>query len=136
MSTREPTGQEYAAIANLLAHYCLSLDYDDTDTWVSLFTEDGSFEVYGRTFDGRAGLRRMMDAAPKGLHLGGPPLVRMHDADRAQTEQNLLFIDRESGDARSAVYRDEVVRTEEGWKIRKRSCRFIVADGLSDRPGD
>ena len=136
MTTRDPTGEEYAAIANLLAHYCLSLDYDDTDTWVSLFTEDGSFEVYGRTFDGRVGLRRMMDAAPKGLHLGGPPLVRMHDADRAQTEQNLLFIDRESGDARSAVYRDEVVRTEEGWKIRKRSCRFIVADGLSDRPGD
>jgi hypothetical protein len=47
-----------------------------------------------------------------------------------------LFIDRENGDSRSAVYRDEVVRTEEGWKIRKRSCRFIVADGLSDRPGD
>ena len=136
MTTRDPTGEEYAAIANLLAHYCLSLDYDDTDTWVSLFTEDGSFEVYGRTFDGRVGLRRMMDAAPKGLHLGGPPLVRMHDADRAQTEQNLLFIDRENGDSRSAVYRDEVVRTEEGWKIRKRSCRFIVADGLSDRPGD
>jgi hypothetical protein len=60
----------------------------------------------------------------------------MHDGDRAQTEQNLLFIDRENGDSRSAVYRDEVVRTEEGWKIRKRSCRFIVADGLSDRPGD
>jgi 3-phenylpropionate/cinnamic acid dioxygenase small subunit len=136
MTTRDPTGEEYAAIANLLAHYCLSLDYDDTDTWVSLFTEDGSFEVYGRTFDGRVGLRRMMDAAPKGLHLGGPPLVRMHDGDRAQTEQNLLFIDRENGDSRSAVYRDEVVRTEEGWKIRKRTCRFIVADGLSDRPGD
>jgi hypothetical protein len=135
MTTREPTGDEYAAIANLLAQYCLSLDYDDTDAWVTLFTEDGSFEVYGRSFDGHEGLRRMTDAAPKGLHLGGPPLVRMHDARTAETEQNLLFIDRQSGESRCAVYRDGLVRTEEGWKFRKRSCRFIVADGLSERPG-
>ena len=71
-------------------------------TWVSLFTEDGSFDVYGRSFDGHEGLRKMMAAAPKGLHLGGPPLIRMHDADTAETEQNLLFIDRQSGESRSA----------------------------------
>ena len=81
-NTREPTGDEHAAITNLLAHYCLSLDHDDVDTWVSLFTEDGQFDVYGRSFDGREGLRKMMAAAPKGLHLGGPPLIRMHDADK------------------------------------------------------
>jgi 3-phenylpropionate/cinnamic acid dioxygenase small subunit len=134
--TRDPTGEEHAAITNLLARYCLSLDHDNVETWVSLFTEDGSFAVYGRTFEGHDGLRQMMAAAPKGLHLGGTPLVQMHDADSAQTEQNLLFIDRESGVSRSAVYRDDVVRTEEGWRIRKRTCWFIVADGLSDRPGD
>ena len=102
-TTREPTGDEHAAITNLLAHYCLSLDHDDVETWVSLFTEDGSFDVYGRSFDGREGLRKMMAAAPKGLHLGGPPLIRMHDADRAQTEQNLLFIDRQSGDSQRGL---------------------------------
>jgi hypothetical protein len=59
----------------------------------------------------------------------------MHDARTAETEQNLLFIDRQSGESRCAVYRDGLVRTEEGWKFRKRSCRFIVADGLSERPG-
>lgn len=135
-SSREPTGDEHAAITNLLAQYCLSLDHDDVDTWVSLFTEDGSFDVYGRSFEGHEGLRKMMAAAPKGLHLGGPPMIRMHDADTAETEQNLLFIDRQSGDSRSAVYRDDVVRTGAGWKIRKRSCLFIAPDGLSDRPAD
>ena len=85
---------------NLLAHYCLSLDHDDIETWVSLFTEDASFNVYGRSFDGHEGLRKMMVAAPKGLHLGGPPLILMHDANSAQTEQNLLFIDRQSGVSR------------------------------------
>jgi hypothetical protein len=59
----------------------------------------------------------------------------MRDARTAQTEQNLLFIDRQNGESRSAVYRDDLVRTEEGWKFRKRTCRFIVADGLSERPG-
>jgi hypothetical protein len=136
MTTRDPTGDEQAAITNLLAHYCLSLDHDDIETWISLFTHDASFNVYGRSFDGHEGLRKMTAAAPKGLHLGGPPLILMHDAHSAQTEQNLLFIDRQSGESRSAVYRDEVVRTEEGWKIRSRTCWFIVPEGLSERPSD
>jgi hypothetical protein len=35
---------------------------------------------------------------------------------------------------RRSVYNDELRRTENGWRIAKRSCRFIVSDGLSDRP--
>jgi hypothetical protein len=136
VTTRDPTGDEHAAISNVLARYCLSLDHDDLENWVSLFTQDGSFEVYGRSFDGHEGLRKMMAAAPKGLHLGGPPFIQMFDADNAYTEQNLLFIDRQSGVSRSAVYWDVVVRTEEGWKIRKRTCEFIVAEGLRDRPDE
>jgi SnoaL-like domain len=135
MTTRDPTGEEHAAITNLLARYCLSLDRDDIETCVSLFTEDGSFEVYSRSFDGHDGLRSMMTGAPKGLHLGGPPVVEIVDADTARTEQNLLFVERESGVSRSAVYRDDLVRTDRGWRIRKRHCQFIVAGGLSDRPG-
>ena len=133
---RDPTGDEHAAITNLLARYCRSLDHDDIETWVSLFTEDASFDVYGRSFEGHEGLRKMMAAAPKGLHLGGPPLIRMHGGDSAETEQNLLFIDRQSGVSRSAVYRDDVVLSEAGWKIRRRTCWFIVPDGLSARPTD
>jgi len=136
VTARDPTGDEHSAITNLMARYCLFLDRDDIETWVSLFTEDGSFEAYGRSFDGHRRLGKMISAAPKGLHLGGLPLIEMLDSDRARTEQNLLFIDRESGVSRSAVYRDEVVRTGDGWKIRKRTCQFIVSDGLSDRPED
>ena len=35
---------------------------------------------------------------------------------------------------RSAVYTDELVRTDDGWRIAQRRCRFIVVDGFSDRP--
>ena len=53
-------------IVNLLARYCLTLDHHDIEGWVSLFTPDALYVVYGRAFEGREGLRDMMDAAPRG----------------------------------------------------------------------
>ncbi len=128
------SADDYTAIANLLAQYCLALDHDEVDRCVALFTEDGSFEVYGRSFDGRDRIRKMMLSAPGGLHLGGPPLVELVDGDRALTKQNLLFIDRSGGEFRRTLYADELRRTSEGWRIRKRRCQFITADGVKDRP--
>ena len=130
----DPSFDDYVAIANLLARYCLTLDQDDIDGCVELFVPEGSFEVYGRSFDGHEGLRRMMTAAPPGLHLGGHPLVEMAGAGAARTTQNLLFVDRDTGESRRAVYTDELVRTAGGWRFVRRRCRFIVAGGLSDRP--
>ena len=101
---------------------------------MTLFTPDASYEVYGRSWDGHDGLRKMMRAAPGGLHLGGPPVIDMTGPDQARTRQNLLFIERSTGVARRSLYTDELRRTEEGWRIVKRRCQFIVAEGLSDRP--
>lgn len=129
-----PSPDDHVAITQLLARYCLTLDHDDIDAWVELFTPDAVYEVYGRTFEGRDGLRRMMSGAPRGLHLGGPPVICMRGPDRATTQQNLLFVDVADGVTRSAVYTDDLVRTSEGWRIAKRRCQFIVASGLSDRP--
>ena len=122
------------AISDLLARYCLTLDLDDVDGWVALFTPDATYEVYGRSFEGHDGLRRMLAGAPGGLHLGGPPVIELVDRDHARTTQNLLFVDRANGASRSAVYTDELRRTAYGWRIAKRRCRFIVPCGLSDRP--
>lgn len=127
---------DYIEIANLLARYCLTLDHDDIERWVALFTADASYEVYGHTFRGHDGLRRMMRGAPGGLHLGGPPEIEILDANTARTRQNLLFVDRATGKSRSAVYDDELCRTPEGWRIARRRCRFHVTDGLSDRPAE
>ena len=123
-----------AEIRNLLARYCLDLDLDDLDGWVALFTDDATYEVYGRTFTGHDGLRKMLSGAPGGLHLGGPPVIEPIDADHARTLRNLLFVDRTTGEARHAVYDDDLVRTDGGWRITRCRCRFIVAEGLSDRP--
>jgi hypothetical protein len=129
-----PTPEDQVAISHLLARYCLTLDTDDVEGWVSLFLPDACYEVYGRSFDGHEGLRKMMGGAPGGLHLGGPPVVEMTAPDRARTTRNLLFIERKTGESRSAVYTDELHRTEDGWRIAHVRCQFIVADGLSDRP--
>jgi 3-phenylpropionate/cinnamic acid dioxygenase small subunit len=130
-----PSPEDHVAITDLLARYCLALDLDDADAWVALFTSDATYEVYGRTYRGHSGLREMIAAAPGGLHLGGPPVIEMVDRDRARTTQNLLFVDRTSGASRSAVYDDELRRTEDGWRIARRRCRFLAADGLRDRLG-
>ncbi len=130
----KPSPEDYVAIADLLARYCVALDVDDVEGWIALFTPDASFEVYGRSFDGHAGLREMLAAAPGGLHLGGPPVIEMIDADRARTTQNLLFVDRATGASRSVLYTDELRRAAEGWRFARRRCRFLVANGLSDRP--
>ena len=132
----DPTPEDHIAITQLLARYCLSLDVDDVDAWVGLFTEDAASEVYGRSWDGHDGLRKMMSVAPGGLHLGGPPVIDMVDDDHAKTMQNLLFVERTTGIQRNSVYDDDLLRTPDGWRIARRRCRFIVADGLSDRPAD
>jgi hypothetical protein len=129
-----PTPEDHVAIADLLARYCLALDTGDAEGWVALFLPDARFEVYGRSYDGHEGLRRMVGAAPAGLHLGGPPVIEMTRPDRARTQRNLLFVDRASGEARRAVYTDEVQRTAAGWRIAHVRCRFITAEGLRDRP--
>jgi 3-phenylpropionate/cinnamic acid dioxygenase small subunit len=129
-----PTPEDHVQITQLLARYCLTLDHDDVEAWIALFTPDAIYEVYGRAFAGHDGLRRMMTGAPGGLHLGGPPVISMLEDGRAETQQNLLFIDRSDGATRSALYTDELVHTGDGWRIAKRHCQFIVTDGFSDRP--
>ena len=129
-----PTPEDCVAITDLFARYCIALDLDDVEGWVSLFTSDATYDVYGRTFRGHDGLRRMLSGAPGGLHLGGPPVIEMIDADRAATQRNLLFVDRSEQTTRSAVYTDELQRTAQGWRIARCRCRFLVAGGLGDRP--
>jgi hypothetical protein len=129
-----PSPDDHVAISELLARYCLTLDVDDVEGWVALFTPDAVYEVYGRSFDGHDGLRRMATAAPGGLHLGGPPVIEVLDGDHARTRRNLLFVEQGVGEQRSAVYDDELVRTEAGWRIARCRCRFIGPDGLGDRP--
>ncbi len=136
IAAMNPTAEDHVAITNLLARYCLALDLDDVDSWVDLFTADASYEVFGRTWEGHEGLRKLLRAAPGGLHLGGPPVIDMVGVDEAATTQNLLFVEARTGTMRRTLYTDRLHRTPDGWRIAHRRCRFIGADGLRDRPDE
>jgi len=128
-----PNPEDQVEIVDLLARYCLALDRHDLDAWVSLFTDDAQYLAFGRTFEGNAGLRAMMEGAPRGLHLGGLPLIAV-DGDTASAIQNALFVDAATHESRLVVYTDELVRAEHGWRFRSRRCQFIGPDGFDDRP--
>jgi hypothetical protein len=120
-------------IEDLVTAYALSLDVDDIEGCVQLFTPDGGFEVYGRRFAGHEGLRAMMTAAPRGMHFAGRAQISVAE-DRATVRSQLIFIEASLAETRLAIYDDEVVKTGGQWRFESRRCRFLTPDGLADRP--
>lgn len=57
---------DHAAIRELIAGYALALDAGDIDECLQLFTDDGEFVVYGRSFAGHEALAKMFGDAPAG----------------------------------------------------------------------
>lgn len=119
-------------IRELLATYALTLDVDDFDGCLKLFTDDGEFMVYGRTWAGER-IREMFTRAPRGMHLCGATLVDLH-GETATARSQMLFIDSATHELRPALYDDDLVRFQGRWRFRRRRCQFITAEGLSDRP--
>ncbi len=126
--------EDYAEISNLFARYCLTLDHQELDAWLDVFTPDGSFQSYGRQWTGPDELKNVMTYAPQGLHHGGPVVIEEITGDTARTRQNLYFVDRETGESRLTVYDDELRRVAGKWKIHVRLCRYLTSEGVSIRP--
>jgi hypothetical protein len=124
---------DVAEINVLLTRYGATLDRDQDEEWVALFVPDCSYEVYGRTFEGHDGLRKITANAARGLHLSAQPLVEVH-GDHAHAQRSFTFIDRSDHSMRIGWYDDELVRTPEGWRLQKVRCTFIGPDGPQDRP--
>jgi uncharacterized protein (TIGR02246 family) len=121
------------AIHDLLAAYALTLDADDIDGCLALFTDDAQFAVFGRTFCGRDGLRKMLSRAPRGIHLTGMLLAEI-DGDTATARAQVLFVEAGTHELRPALYDDELTKVNGQWRFRRRRARFITADGLGDNP--
>jgi len=120
-------------IRDLLAAYALTLDADDIDGCLALFTADGEFVVYGKTLSGPDRIRTMLTRAPRGIHLTGATLVDIQD-NAATVRSQVLFVDSATHQLRPALYDDEVVRVNMKWRFRRRRCQFITSTGLSGSP--
>ena len=121
------------AIGDLIAAYALTLDADDIEGCLALFTEDSEYLVFGRTLLGPEKVRKMFTRAPQGMHLTGASLVTVQ-GDTAMARTQVLFVDSSSHEMRPALYDDDLVKVDGAWRFRRRRCQFLTADGLSDAP--
>jgi hypothetical protein len=122
-----------AAISDLLARYCVLLDREDVDAVAELFVDDAQFHVFGHTYEGPEGVRRVLAGSPRGLHLAGPPVIDFADG-RASVLQNLIYADATTHALRLVMYDDLLVETVGGWRFQERRIRFLGPDGLVDKP--
>ena len=130
------TAVDHTAIRELIAAYALALDGGDVDGCVELFAADAQFLVYGRSFDGHDGIRKMFQDAPRGLHLTGVSRIDVR-GHTATARSQVLFVRARDLHLRPALYDDEFVRqvTEGGqWRFQRRRCQFVTSRGLSDSP--
>jgi SnoaL-like domain len=129
----KPDRSDRDQITDLLARYGSLLDRGDHAAWVDLFTAEGCFEVFGRSFHGREGLMHMAETAPGGVHMAGLPVIDL-DGDAAVVQQSFVFFDQYTHEVRIGWYDDVMRREGERWRFERRRSTFLTADGPSDRP--
>lgn len=128
--------EDLIELTQTLARYAVGMTKGDLDTVLDTFTHDGTYSAFGDTYP-LADFPRLVEAAPKGLFLVGPPAVDL-DGDRGTGEQPLCFVDQTNHDMRIGWYTDTYERTDAGWRIRTRSMTFLRRSGARDagRPHD
>lgn len=117
-------------IHELCARYMAFASQFVPDKWLEVFTPDAEYSAFGTAYP----LERMTEllaAAPRGQFIGNMPVVDV-DGDRATGVQHFVFIDQQTHDMRLAWYRDEYVRTTDGWRIRRRATTFLRKHGGVD----
>lgn len=117
-------------VQQLLARYAVGMTKNDIDSVIDVFTPDGSYSAFGDTYT-LADFPRLVEAAPKGLFLVGPPQLEL-DGDRGTGQQPLCFVDQTNHNMRIGYYTDTYRRTEHGWRLHTRSMTFLRRSGGRD----
>ena len=118
-------------IEQLCARYLAYASQFVPDQWLRVFTPDVQYSAFGAVYD----IDRMpalLAAAPRGQFIGSMPVVDFDGPDHATGMQHFVFIDQKTHAMRLAWYRDEYVRTRDGWRIRRRSTTFMRKSGAHD----
>lgn len=122
--------EDVIELQQLLAEYAVAMTQGDVDRVVRVFTPDGTYSAFGDTYS-LADFPTLVEAAPKGLFLVGPPVLHL-DGDDGTGEQPLLFVDQVTHDERIGWYADTYLRTEQGWRLRTRKMTFLRRSGARD----
>lgn len=123
--------EDELAVRRVLATYCHRIDGADFVGTAELFTADGSFRFGRATATGHEALARwfeeMQPPPRRGRHIAAEPATRM-DGDRAEARSSFLFVRWIDGSLAIEVagdYVDELVRDEQGWRIRRREVEVL-----------
>ena len=117
-------------IEQLCARYLAYASQFVPDQWLTVFTPDVEYSAFGTKYSIER-MPELLAAAPRGQFIGNMPVVEL-DGDRATGVQHFIFIDQKTHAMRLAWYRDEYVRTPDGWRIRRRSTTFLRKHGGFD----
>ncbi|BBY59937.1 nuclear transport factor 2 family protein [Mycolicibacterium sarraceniae] len=124
--------EDLVEIQQLLAKYAVTITQGDIDGLVSVFTPDGTYSAFGSTYT-LSRFPELVDAAPKGLFMTGTALVELTEgADTATGTQTLCFIEHSAHDMRIGYYKDNYLRTADGWRLKTRAMTFIRRSGVHD----
>jgi hypothetical protein len=122
--------EDVIELQQLLAKYGVAMTQGDVVRTMEVFTEDGTYSAFGDVYK-LADFPALVDAAPKGLFLVGPPVLNI-DGDTATGEQTLLMMDQTTHDERIGWYSDTYVKTTDGWRIKTRKMNFLRRSGAID----
>lgn len=125
-------------LEQLLAAYAVGMTKNDVESVVEVFTTDGTYSAFGDTY-ALADFPRLVEAAPKGLFMVGPPHLDLDvESGTGTGEQPLCFVDQTNHAMRIGWYSDTYRRTDQGWRLATRSMTFLRRSGTQDsgRPHD
>ncbi len=100
------------------------------DRWLDVFTSDVEYSAFGTPYT----LERfpaLLEAAP-GVSSSATCRSSNSTATTATGIQHFVFIDQQTHAMRIGWYRDEYVRTADGWRIRRRATTFMRKSGDVD----
>ena len=128
-AARTMTPEDFIEIQQLYARYNWTIDAGDSQGYASTFTTDG-------VFNGNVGHDAIVKFAD-GFHAGLGAHVRHWNtnlmiqpaADGASGQVYLVLVDfgtKPASIVASASYTDELVKTAQGWRFRKRSTKGDV----------
>ena len=125
--------EDIIELQQVLAKYATAMTKLDVETVTTdVFAPEGTYSAFGETY-GLADFPTLVEAAPKGLFLVGPPVLELDvDAGTGTGEQPLCFIDQTNHNMRIGWYADTYRRTENGWRLVTRKMTFLRKSGARD----
>jgi hypothetical protein len=117
-------------LEQVLARYAVGMTQNDIEAVIDVFTPDGTYSAFGDTYT-LADFPALVEAAPKGLFLVGPPVLDLK-GDSGTGYQTLCFVEQTTHEMRIGWYTDTYLRSEKGWRLRTRSMTFLRRSGSRD----